>query len=181
MSGRMIAIVGPSGVGKDSLIAALAAADPALRPVRRTITRAQGADGEAFDAVSEAEFDAMAAAGAFCLHWRAHALRYGIPAGTEASVARGERRLANLSRGVLDEAARRFPGLLVLTVTASPGILSRRLRDRGRETEAEIARRLARPGPPLPDGIVRATVDNSGSIEDAARTALAAIYAGAAA
>ena len=178
MSGRLIAIVGPSGVGKDSLIAALAEADPSLRPVRRTITRAADAGGEAFDEVSDGAFDAMLAAGAFCLHWRAHALRYGIPAEAQATVASGERRLANLSRGVLGEAAGRFPGLLVVSVTASPAILSERLRGRGRETDAEIAGRLARPAPPLPDCVACVAVDNSGPIADTARAALAAIQAG---
>ena len=39
-AGRMIAVVGPSGVGKDSVMAGLLEARPALRRVRRVITRA---------------------------------------------------------------------------------------------------------------------------------------------
>ena len=60
MTGRFIAIVGASGVGKDSVMAALAASDPRLRLVRRVITRPSAAGGEDFDGVTEDAFHARA-------------------------------------------------------------------------------------------------------------------------
>ncbi|KIC06312.1 ribose-phosphate pyrophosphokinase, partial [Leisingera sp. ANG-M1] len=75
--GPVIAVVGPSGVGKDSLMSALAVSCPQLRLMRRVITRAPEAGGEDYQAVSEAEFSALAESGVFALHWQAHGLHYG--------------------------------------------------------------------------------------------------------
>ena len=50
--GRLIAVVGPSGVGKDSVMAGLHGAIPDLHLVRRVITRAPDLGGEDYDAVS---------------------------------------------------------------------------------------------------------------------------------
>ena len=80
-------MVGPSGVGKDSLIAALAAADPRLVSLRRAITRPADAT-EPFRPVTDAQFDAMAATGAFVLAWGAHGLRLRRAAGRDRRAAR---------------------------------------------------------------------------------------------
>lgn len=174
--GRFIAVVGPSGVGKDSVMAGLAAARPDLHLVRRVITRPEDAGGEVHDAVSPALFAARAAGGDFALHWRAHGLHYGIPAEVACILGAGQDALANLSRGVLAQAARRFPGMVALHVTARPEVLAARLRARGRESATEIARRLARPVAPFPDGLDVVEIDNSGPLEQAVRAALAALY-----
>lgn len=174
MSGRLIAVVGPSGVGKDSLIGAMAAERPELGVVRRVISRAPELGGEDFEPVSEARFAELKANGAFCLDWGAHGLRYGIPRRVADDVATGADRLCNLSRGVLGLAAEVFPRLVVLNVTASPETLARRLKGRGRETEAEIVRRLSRTVD-LPDGLVVTTIRNDGRLEDAVAQALAAL------
>jgi ribose 1,5-bisphosphokinase len=176
MSGRVIAVVGPSGVGKDSLIEALCADRPGIVRARRVITRDARAGGEAFDGISAACFADRAARGAFALHWSAHGLRYGIPRGVLDDLAQGCDVLANLSRGVLPDAARLFPALHVLDVTARPEVLARRLQARGRESRQEIARRLARPAPPLPDAVVVTGIDNSGALTDAVRAARDALY-----
>lgn len=70
-TGRMIAVVGPSGVGKDSVMAGIVAAMPDISLVRRIITRAPGLGGEQYDAVSVSEFEEMKAAGQFALDWGA--------------------------------------------------------------------------------------------------------------
>ncbi|WP_188788566.1 phosphonate metabolism protein/1,5-bisphosphokinase (PRPP-forming) PhnN [Salipiger pallidus] len=167
MSGRLYAVVGPSGVGKDTLMAEVASRLP-VRLVRRVITRPASAGGEDFDGVSEARFAEMSSGGAFALEWRAHGLRYGVPAGVEAQLGAGEVLLCNLSRAVLPQAAARFPGLEVLHITARPEVLAERLAGRGRESEGEIAGRLARAGFALPevDAPVH-EIDNSGPVEDA--------------
>jgi len=95
VTGRLIAVVGPSGVGKDSLIEALCAARPGLLRARRVITRPP-AKSEPFDAVSEAEFERMRATGRFALHWGAHDLHYGIPVETLTEVREGGAVIATL-------------------------------------------------------------------------------------
>lgn len=174
MSGQLFAVVGPSGVGKDTLMAEACARVPGLACVRRVITRDATAGGEAFDAVSEQVFAEMAAGGKFALHWGAHGLRYGIPASVVGQVAQGERLLCNLSRGALREAAATFPGMTVLHVTARADVLATRLAARGRESVDDIAQRLARTAA-LPDGLNVVTIDNSGALEDAVAAMVRAI------
>jgi len=175
-AGRLIAVVGPSGVGKDSLIAAMVDARPQLHRVRRVITRRPEAGGEPFEAVGEAEFARRRAAGAFALWWTAHGLHYAIPATTWAVLAQGRDALANLSRGALEDARLAFPRLHVLSVSAPAEVLARRLSGRGREHAADIARRLARDTPPLPDGLTVTRIDNGGRLADSVAAALGALY-----
>ena len=80
MQGRLIAVMGPSGAGKDALIAyARAKSDPAQVIVaHRYITRPAGAGGENHVALSAAEFAARRAAGLFALAWESHGLAYGV-------------------------------------------------------------------------------------------------------
>ena len=174
--GRLIAVVGPSGVGKDSLIDGLCAACPALLRVRRVITRAADAGGEDFEAVRPADFARRRAAGQFALCWHAHGLSYAIPATVHGALAAGRDAVANLSRGALAEAGAVFPALHVLSVTAPPDVLAARLAGRGRETPQDVARRLTRTVPPVPAGAAITVIDNGGALADAVAAALAALY-----
>lgn len=176
MSGRLIAVVGPSGVGKDSVMSGIVAASPSVGLVRRTITRDPKAGGEVFDAVSVERFEEMRAAGAFCLSWGAHGLLYGIPASVRNRIAGGAHLLVNLSRGVLKEAQDAFPGLLILNLTASPEVLAGRLAARGRESEEEVARRLARASFALPEGVNAVDLKNDGALEETVARALDLIH-----
>lgn len=173
--GRLIAVVGPSGVGKDSIMTGIAAALPGIGRVRRVITRPACLGGEGYDAVTEAEFAEALDRGAFCLHWRAHGLRYGIPIRVLDEVRDGQDRMANLSRDALAEAAAIFPQLTVLHVTASPGLLARRLAERGREDAEDVGRRLARAHRPLPNGLGIVEIRNDGVLSDAVAQAIAAL------
>ena len=174
--GRLIAVVGPSGVGKDSVIDALCAARPDLHRVRRVITRPADAGGEDFDALSPDAFDVMAAKGLFCLAWEAHGLCYGIRTDTLMRLAQGEDCIVNLWRGVLAEADSLVPDLVVLALTASPGILRHRLAGRARETEEEIAARLAREAACIPAALRVASISNDGPLRQTAARALSALY-----
>ena len=176
MAGRLFAVVGPSGAGKDTLMAEAARARPAVALVRRVITRPAEAGGEPFEGVTPDEFARRDAAGAFALSWEAHGLSYGIPAGIAGDLATGRDVLVNLSRRALPAALARFPDPTVLNVTAPPEVLAARLRARGRETGPDMARRLSRTAP-LPEGAQTVTIDNSGALADAVAAMLRALDA----
>lgn len=176
MAGRLVAVVGPSGVGKDSVMAAICAADPGFKMVRRVITRPVDAGGEDFDTCSDAEFDARVARGDFAVHWQAHGLRYGVPIRITGALAKGQSLLVNLSRGVLLKAQEIFPDMVVLSLTAPVAVLAGRLAVRGRETPDDIRKRLERAAFPLPDGLSQVIpIDNGGTLAQSVSAALAAL------
>ena len=170
--GRLIAVVGPSGVGKDSVMAGIHAACPGINLVRRVITRKAEPCGEDHETVTVARFDEMARNGSFAVHWRAHGLSYGIPADVQEHLSRGKDCLANLSRKALEEAAATFPRLLVLNITAAPDTLARRLAGRGRETQGQIEKRLAQAAKPLPEGLEILHLSNDGLLAETVTRAL---------
>jgi ribose 1,5-bisphosphokinase len=168
----IFAVVGPSGAGKDTLIAGALAARPDLRLVRRVITRPTEAGGEDFEGVTEAEFADRLARGEFALHWQAHGLCYGIP--KDQLDGPGDV-IFNGSRAALPDAVRHLPGLRVILVTAPVATLAARLAARGRETEADILQRLSRAGFALPEGIIAETVINDGPPAEGVSRLLAAL------
>lgn len=176
MTGRFIAVVGPSGVGKDSVMAALATHDPRFVLARRVITRPTNAGGEAFDGVTETEFATRVSTGDFALHWSAHGLQYGIPASVDMPLAQGQDVLANLSRAMLAVAAARFARLSVIQLSADKTVLAKRLTARGRETPHQIAQRLGRVSTPLPTDIDVHEVDNNGPLTQTVQTIMACLY-----
>ena len=120
----LILVVGPSGAGKDtvlSLARVALAEDPRFRFVRRVITRPADAGGEDHEAVTDSTF----AERPFALQWQAHGLRYGIPADIVADLKRGIRVVANVSRGIIAEAAERFAAR-VIVITAPVDVLAQR-------------------------------------------------------
>lgn len=175
MPGRVYAVVGPSGAGKDTLIAAARAARRDLHVVRRVITRPEEAGGEPYEGVTPEEFARRAAAGEFALSWTAHGLSYGIPASAMTAVSEGRDVIFNGSRAMLAEAWEVFPNLTVILVTAPITVLAERLARRGRETPAEIAARLTRQLYEVPPGIPVRVVENGGSLDAAVAAFLAAL------
>lgn len=169
--GAFIAVVGPSGAGKDSVMRfarEALAADPRVHFVRRVITRPHDETGEDHLPVDEAKFQTMRDNGCFALDWQAHGKRYGIPVEADAIVAGGQVVIANLSRTVLSDLPARYHRPLVVEISAAPEILANRIAARGRETKAEIALRLSRrlAVETFPGTIV---IDNGGPIEVAGR------------
>jgi phosphonate metabolism protein PhnN/1,5-bisphosphokinase (PRPP-forming) len=177
----LVGVVGPSGAGKDTLMAGARAAlsgDARFRFVRRCITRPVEAGGEDHDAMEVAAFEARRDAGGFALCWEAHGLLYGIPRDIAADIADARVVVANLSRGVLAAAAARFP-LRVLNITAPIAVLAARLGARGRESAADIAARLAREAP-LPAGLDVETIGNDADVASGVVRVLAALSRAAA-
>lgn len=151
-AGRLIAVVGPSGAGKDTLLAALVARRPDLVLARRVITRPPEPGAENHDPVDPAEFATRLAVGDFLIHWSAHGLHYGIPRAVLDDVMAGRTVLFNGSRAALAQAHAACPALEVVMITAPVPALAARLAARGREAADDIAARLDRAALGVPKG-----------------------------
>lgn len=147
MNQRLIYVMGPSGAGKDSVLGWLRERLPRHAPVHwavRTVTRPRQSDGEQHETVDAATFEALLQQQRFALAWEANGLRYGIPHEELGLLRHGGWVMVNGSRGYLDEAARQFPGMTVVHITAQAQTLHKRLIARGRESESVIRKRIAR-------------------------------------
>lgn len=153
-TGRLFVVVGPSGAGKDTLLAGVLALDPTLHVARRVITRPHTPGAEPFEGVTQADFAARRLAGDFALHWQAHGLHYGLPHSELAPLALNRDVLFNGSRAALPAARLAFPDLISIRITAPSQVLAQRLAARGRESHADIAARLQRASYDLPAELV---------------------------
>jgi ribose 1,5-bisphosphokinase len=164
MSGTFVAVVGPSGAGKDSVIAYARerfGADVVV--VRRVVTREADGGSEDHDSMTLDQFVAAETEGRFALSWEAHGLRYGLPLSLEEDLHAGRVVIANLSRAVIPRLIQRYPSAIVVEVTADPQVIAERLAGRGRENADQIRRRMDRSvGARLPASTVR--IDNSGAL-----------------
>ncbi|GAA3867040.1 phosphonate metabolism protein/1,5-bisphosphokinase (PRPP-forming) PhnN [Celeribacter arenosi] len=175
MVGRLFAVVGPSGAGKDTLIDAARTRRHDIHVAKRVITRPRSAGGEDFEGVSEPEFQSRLDAGDFALHWDAHGLRYGVPATIDKALAEGRDVLFNGSRAILPSAYEIYPNLGVILITASPQVLADRLASRARETRVQIEKRLSRAQYDIAPGLPVRQVINDGVLEDAVSAFLSAL------
>ncbi|MFZ2101539.1 MAG: phosphonate metabolism protein/1,5-bisphosphokinase (PRPP-forming) PhnN [Oricola sp.] len=168
--GCFVAIVGPSGSGKDTLINWLKPrlmSAPDVMFVRRAVTRDADGTTEDHHALDRETFAAQEEAGRYAVCWEAHGLRYGIPADALHHVETGGIAIANGSRRALGEIEQVFGNLLVVSLTVERHVLAERLGRRGRETAAEIEMRLARSSEALPQDCRVVEIDNSGPVERA--------------
>ena len=148
-SGQLIVFTGPSGVGKGTLLRQLLKRHPEIQLSISATTRQPrpGEDhGKHYYFVSQAEFDAMVERG-LLLEWAEFAGNYyGTPRQPlEAMISRGsvvileiELEGARQVRHTLPEA----PQIFVLPPSLNE--LETRIRSRGQDSEAAIAKRLAR-------------------------------------
>lgn len=171
MNRRLVYVIGPSGAGKDSLLAWLRARLAPTLPVywaRRTVSRPAQAGGEAHESVDEPTFEQLRRQQAFALHWQANALHYGVRHGELAPLTGGHWVMLNGSRAYLPQARAHYPGLTVLHITASADTLRQRLLARGRETaevvEARVRRALEHHLPAAADVL---EVRNDGTLDEA--------------
>jgi thymidine phosphorylase/ribose 1,5-bisphosphokinase len=165
--GSLVLVVGPSGVGKDTLIDGARRAlenDKRFVFVRRLVTRPADAGGEEHDSIDLATFRKMEEAGRFALSWDAHNLRYALPLSVNTDLALGKIVVANVSRHVVAEARAKYPACAVLLITAEISCRAERLVRRGRENADQITGRLARESAPVPAGINPIIIDNSGPL-----------------
>lgn len=160
----MVLVVGPSGVGKDTLIGGARKAleqDRRFSFVRRCVTRPADIDLEDHVGMDSAEFAQARAAGRFALTWQAHNLDYALPISVDTDLALGRVVVANISRHAVPMAMARYPHCRVVQISAEISLRAERLAKRGRESRDQIAARLAREGAALPADIVPLVIDNS--------------------
>lgn len=169
--GRLIAVVGPSGSGKDSIMRAagemLAGNSDVVFP-RRFITRAVDVH-ENHMPISPTAFREADAAGAFALAWQAHGLSYGIPREIDEMVGDGLIVVLNVSRAIVPLLRERYANLTIAAISVDAQCLEQRLSDRRRETSEEIALRIARARQEKLTGPDVVEIDNNGPLQDAVR------------
>jgi ribose 1,5-bisphosphokinase len=144
--GRLVLIVGPSGAGKDTLIAGAKAAcgsNPAIVFPRRVVTR-PASNAEDHDTLDEANFDRGVKDGAFAFWWEAHGHKYGIPLTADHHIRAGRIVVSNVSRGIVDEMRGKYARVDAVLVTAPADILASRLTRRSRQTDGSLAERIRR-------------------------------------
>jgi len=145
--GRLVLVVGPSGAGKDTLIAGARERlrdDTTVVFPRRAVTR-PASPHEDHDSLTEEEFLRAARQGAFALTWEAHGLCYGVPSSVDADIAAARTVVCNVSRTIVTAARARYALVRVALIVAPTEVLTSRLAGRGRVTDGAIADRLARP------------------------------------
>ena len=162
-SERLLVVVGPSGAGKDTVMAAwrrrAIELGKSLHIAQRAITRPALAGGEAHEALSDEHWQAACDGGAFAVHWRANGLAYGVRTRELQALTAGTV-LLNGSRAALPAIRASAPRCRVVHITASAAVLAERLRARGREDAHAIEHRLARTASVSADF----TLSNDGSV-----------------
>ena len=179
-SGAFVAVVGPSGSGKDTLIGYARrrlTSDAAAVFIRRVITRPSDAAFEDHDTLADAAFDEALATGAFSVAWQAHGLKYGLPASVDRVLQEDRVAIANISRRAIPTVRERYATVMVVEIDAAPEILAARLSERGRETGEALLSRLGRTTVPEQPGSDLRRLDNSGDMSIAGE-ALTAIIRG---
>ena len=169
--GRFVLVVGPSGGGKDTVIAGVKEAcreHPGFVFPRRVVTRDASA-AEDHDSLDDAAFERAIADGAFAVWWPAHGLKYGIPRGIDDDIRAGRTVICNVSRAIVADVQARYENVAVVLITAPPDVLAARLAGRARPSDGPLDQRVKRNDA---FGTFQAdhTIDNTGTPEEAVRT-----------
>lgn len=168
VQGHLVLVVGPSGAGKDSIIAGARTAlkgDAGVVFPRRFVTRLSNPDAEDHVSMSEMEFAVAVADGAFALWWRAHGNSYGIGRFIESHLDSGATVVVNCSRASVGDACDRFANVTVAEITAPDDVLVARIVARGRETADQARARVARRVPDYPAGVRVTRIVNDGPLD----------------
>ena len=145
--GRLVILSGPSGVGKDTVINAWQARNPSVSRVVAYTTRGprpNEVDGFDYNFVGRTEFEAKAADGDFLEYKEVHGNYYATPlSDMEAMLEEGKIAILKIDvQGALTAMDLRSDALTIFLMPPSIEELDGRIRGRGTEDEATIAKRL---------------------------------------
>jgi len=148
MSGKLVILSGPSGVGKDTLLEAWQAVNPLVERVVAACTRAPRpgeVNGVDYHFLTVAEFEAMIAEDAFLEHKRVYDNYYGTPlSDMERRLSEGKIAILKIdAQGALDAMKIRPEAVTIFILPPSDEELERRIRQRGTDSEEQIQKRLA--------------------------------------
>lgn len=170
-NGRLIVVVGPSGAGKDSILAGAANYfhdNPRVEFVRRIITRECDPASEVHESLDDEQFIARQKRGDFSVWWQANGLNYGLPVELFEKIDQGQLLIANGSRAAVADFRLKFRQLTVVHIAVKEDVLADRLASRRRETADQIEQRLLRNKTIKPiEGDDVVTIDNSAARETA--------------
>jgi ribose 1,5-bisphosphokinase len=172
--GRLVLVVGPSGVGKDTLIGLArdaCAGDASIVFPRRVVTR-EASTFEDNEQVSVEDFRQGRDDGEFAIHWEAHGHGYALRRAIDDDIRAGRTVVANVSRTVLEAMRRAYADVVVVSITAPPEILRARLAARARGSDGQLSDRLGRTVEATAPDV---TIVNVGSAEQHAQELLRAI------
>jgi guanylate kinase len=145
----ILIVSGPSGSGKSTLVQRILQMPGTMSSTSVTTRprRATESSGKCYDFVTEAEFDAMVARGEFLEYARVFGRHsYGTPQKwLEKSRASGLDLVLEIDVQGAAQVKEKLPeSVAIFILPPSRQELERRLRNRGQDSEEEIARRLAR-------------------------------------
>jgi guanylate kinase len=145
----VLIVSGPSGSGKSTLVQRILELPGTMPSISCTTRprRATEASGKCYDFVTEAEFNAMVARGEFLEYARVFGKHsYGTPLKwLEESRKKGLDLVLEIDVQGAAQVKQKLPeSVAIFILPPSRAELERRLRNRGQDSDEEIARRLAR-------------------------------------
>ena len=163
MRGTLFFVVGPSGIGKDTLLRGARerlATESRFVFARRSITRPPDVGDEGHISLTAEDFTKLRASKSFLIDWTAHGLHYGIAREIEEELKLGHHVIVNGSRAAVPELIQTVTNVVVIDIVASREAIERRLLSRGRDGAGEIRARLERVTPPYPEGATVVVIHN---------------------
>jgi len=148
MSGRLVVLSGPSGVGKDTVIDAWRDVDPRVERVVACTSREPRdgeVDGVSYHFLTRKEFLARAAKGEFLEYKEVHGNLYGTPRReVEAMLMDGKVAILKIDVQGAEEVRKLRPEVVtIFLLPPSFEELERRIRGRALDSEETIQKRLA--------------------------------------
>jgi len=178
----MVVISGPSGVGKDAVLAGLRAAHPAAHFAVTTTTRpprSRERDGDDYLFLSDEEYDRLLAEDGFLEHAAVYSHRYGVPkAPVREALARGQDVIVRVDVQGASTIRRLAPNaVFIFLAPASLEELEERLRRRNTEGQSALRLRLdtARQEMACQEGFDHVVINREGGLAEAVSQILAII------
>lgn len=143
--GKLFFLIGPAGVGKDTLLNSLKSKEYVKdQPLvaHRYLIRGAKENDENFIELSNKDYQRRKQAGLFLFDWENEGNPFAVGKEVLLWLEMGHHVIVNGSRRYLSEAQKIYPELIPVWMTVSEDILRKRLSIRARETKKEREHRL---------------------------------------